>query len=117
MFPLITKKVCLEYNLRGDGDPRWGFIPQVMVMGKKCPPQPFRGSPWRIFFSLGDGDGEVQPDREFLVAIPNCTTLALITCWNSRERSDILRMSSADRAYSYIKHVLYCIPHCSYSEV
>jgi hypothetical protein len=40
-------------------------------MGKKCSPQAFVGIPAGKFFRRGDGDGELFPDGEFPVAIPN----------------------------------------------
>jgi hypothetical protein len=40
-------------------------------MGKKCPPQTFVGIPTGKIIRRGDGDGELKPDGEFPVAIPN----------------------------------------------
>jgi hypothetical protein len=40
-------------------------------MGKKCPPQAFVGIPTEKFFRRGEGFGELKPDGEFPVAIPN----------------------------------------------
>jgi hypothetical protein len=40
-------------------------------MGKKCLPQAFVGIPAGKFFLRGDRDGELKPDGEFPVAIPN----------------------------------------------
>jgi hypothetical protein len=70
---LIAKYVCLNCNLNGDGDPRWGFIPAGNGDGEEMLPASVRGElgiPAGKFFRRGDGDGELFPGGEFPVAIP-----------------------------------------------
>jgi hypothetical protein len=40
-------------------------------MGKKCPLQTFVGIPAGKIIRRRDGDGELKPDGEFPIAIPN----------------------------------------------
>jgi hypothetical protein len=67
---LIAKYVCLNCNLNGDGDPRWGFIPagngdgQEMLLASLR-----RDSHGKVFSSRGWGCGAILR-REFLIAIP-----------------------------------------------
>lgn len=70
-FTLITKDICPNYNLSGDGDPRQGFIPAGNRDEEEmCPRKRSWGSPREFFFRRKDGDGELFDDREFPIAIP-----------------------------------------------
>jgi hypothetical protein len=53
------------------GIPDGDLSPRGTGMGKECPPQAFVGIPAGKFFRRGDGFGELKPDGEFPVAIPN----------------------------------------------
>jgi hypothetical protein len=56
------------------GIPDGDLSPRGTGMGKKCSPQAFVGIPAGKFFCHGDGFGELKPDGEFPVAIPNGST-------------------------------------------
>jgi hypothetical protein len=58
---LITKNICINYNLNEDGDPSWGFIPVGNEDGEEMFPASVRGDPWGKIFRRGDGDGELFP--------------------------------------------------------
>ena len=58
------------------GIPDEDLSPWVMGMGKKCPPQAFVGISMGKFFRHGDRFGELKPDRNFSVAIPNRQSMA-----------------------------------------
>jgi hypothetical protein len=65
---LIAKYVCLNCNLNGDGDPRWGFIPAGNGDGEEMLPASVRGDPrGEVFSSRGRGWGAI-PRR----GIPRC---------------------------------------------
>jgi hypothetical protein len=65
---LIAKYVCLNCNLNGDGDPRWGFIPAGNGDGEEMLPASVRGDPrGEVFLSRGRGWGAI-PRR----GIPRC---------------------------------------------
>jgi hypothetical protein len=69
-LPLVTKNVCLNYNLNGDGDPRWGFIPTGNRDGEEMFPASIHGDPHReIFLSQGRGR-EAIPRRGILRCHP-----------------------------------------------
>jgi hypothetical protein len=61
MFYINNKKVCYNYNLSGNGDPRWGFILAGNGMGKKCPRKSSWGSPREIFFVARTGTRSQKP--------------------------------------------------------
>jgi hypothetical protein len=72
MFILITKKICHNYNLSVNGNPRRGFIHAGNGDGEKMPPTRVRGDPQGTFFlwrGQGYGDGEPKPDEKFSVVI------------------------------------------------
>jgi hypothetical protein len=51
---LIAKYVCLNCNLNGDGDPRWGFIPAENGDEEEMLPARVRGDPrGEVFSSRG----------------------------------------------------------------
>jgi hypothetical protein len=52
-FTLITNEVRFNYNLSGDGDPRWGFIPTGNGDGEEMSPASVRGDPTGNFLSRG----------------------------------------------------------------
>jgi hypothetical protein len=57
-FTLITKDICPNYNLSGDGDPRQGFIPAGNRDEEEmCPRKRSWGSPREFFFVARTGMG------------------------------------------------------------
>jgi hypothetical protein len=63
--------MCLTYNLNGDGDPRWGFIPTRNRDGEEMFPVSVRGNPRGEILSSRERGWELFPDEEFLIAIPS----------------------------------------------
>ena len=77
MFCINRKKVCSNYNLRRDGDPDGDFSPWGTGIEKKC----LRKCSWdphRKKFYRGDKDGELKPDREFLIATASHITMPIV---------------------------------------
>jgi hypothetical protein len=70
MFNIITKNVCVNYNLNGVEDLFGDLSPRGTGMEKKYSPQAFVSIPWGNFFRRRDGDGKLFFDGEFFVAIP-----------------------------------------------
>jgi hypothetical protein len=60
-FVLITKGVCTNYNLNGDGDSLGYLSPRGTEIRKKCTPQAFVGIPAEKFLCRGDGMGSYSP--------------------------------------------------------
>lgn len=69
-FALITKDVCHNYNLNGDGNLRWRFIPAGNGDGEEMPPASVRRDLCGEIFTSQGWVWELFPDGEFLVAIP-----------------------------------------------
>jgi hypothetical protein len=65
MFCINNKKICHNYNLSEDGDPRWGFIPAGTGDGEEMLPARVHRDPRRDFFCRGDGYGEPKPDGAY----------------------------------------------------
>jgi hypothetical protein len=62
------------------GIPVGDLSPWGMGMGKKCSLQAFVGIPTGKKFRRGDGDGELFPDGEFPVAIPDLAYVSTCAC-------------------------------------
>ena len=93
--------MCLSYNLNGDGDPRWGFIPIGNMDGEEIFPASIRGDPEGKNFVTRTGMGSYSPTGNS----PLPSLYRTLTGFHERvwaRDSSIWHMTHVDLEWSYV---------------